>query len=425
LRNVHHERIEKHGLSRDEKKEIKRDQSQIPLLKDALAASLCMRKILANTATYMILDDHEITDDFNITPEWTDTVRSKPLGARIVTNALIAYWFFQGWGNDPLSDNYCDITKKLGNEAFERPSSGKDNFSDLIGNPRWSYITPTNPPAVFIDSRMNREKTSYMTFVKSSYDAVFKNIEIPHYGGSKTECTQMLVSKSSFDVLVHSLTELNKEFETVVVCTPSPVFGIEFFDAVFELAATNDRDSFMKREQELWTYNPYGKKNFVDFLIKLTLPKQQSGIGLKNVSLLAGDVHFSYAKKIEVLKNEALNLTIHQFTASAIKNPTTIVSSLDPLVTKKHSHFWTDITGLGIDVVGGLKDAKLAISRSAIVSKESNFRLDSQLLTIPKIVGNQYAKVPHMKVPWLKETSWGIGTFGYLSSKLQGFYLAD
>ena len=38
-----------------------------------------VRRALANIATYMILDDHEITDDFNLQRRFTDRVYGSPL----------------------------------------------------------------------------------------------------------------------------------------------------------------------------------------------------------------------------------------------------------------------------------------------------------------------------------------------------------
>jgi len=60
-----------------------------------------VRRALANVPTYMIFDDHDVTDDWNLTARWRDRVRASPAGRRIVANALAAYWAFQGWGNDP------------------------------------------------------------------------------------------------------------------------------------------------------------------------------------------------------------------------------------------------------------------------------------------------------------------------------------
>lgn len=60
-----------------------------------------VRRALANVATYMIFDDHEVTDDWNLNIEKAKSLRENPLSRCIARNALIAYTLFQGWGNDP------------------------------------------------------------------------------------------------------------------------------------------------------------------------------------------------------------------------------------------------------------------------------------------------------------------------------------
>jgi hypothetical protein len=69
-------------------------------------------RVLANAATYMIFDDHDVTDDWNLNRQWRNRVYSKPLGRSIVRNALIVYSFFQGWGSDWPS--YLDPHEKNG-----------------------------------------------------------------------------------------------------------------------------------------------------------------------------------------------------------------------------------------------------------------------------------------------------------------------
>ena len=62
-----------------------------------------MRRALANVPTYMVFDDHDVTDDWNLGRAWRDRVFTSPLGRRIVMNALVAYAVFQDWGNDPCA----------------------------------------------------------------------------------------------------------------------------------------------------------------------------------------------------------------------------------------------------------------------------------------------------------------------------------
>ncbi|SLM47431.1 conserved protein of unknown function [Nitrospira japonica] len=60
-----------------------------------------VRRALANIPTYMMFDDHEITDDWNMTRQFCSDVYSSDLGLRIVQNALVAYALCQHWGNAP------------------------------------------------------------------------------------------------------------------------------------------------------------------------------------------------------------------------------------------------------------------------------------------------------------------------------------
>jgi hypothetical protein len=60
-----------------------------------------VRRALANIPIYTIMDDHEITDDWNMTLEICKGVYGTPLGVRMVQNGLVAYALCQHWGNAP------------------------------------------------------------------------------------------------------------------------------------------------------------------------------------------------------------------------------------------------------------------------------------------------------------------------------------
>jgi hypothetical protein len=64
-----------------------------------------IRKALANIPTYMICDDHEITDDWFLDMNWCKEALSKALGRRIMQNGMTAYALFQAWGNTPEQFN--------------------------------------------------------------------------------------------------------------------------------------------------------------------------------------------------------------------------------------------------------------------------------------------------------------------------------
>ena len=81
-----------------QKKEKKKKEKRLKLLHETLPK---VRRALANISTFMIFDDHEVTDDWYLNPSWRHRVLTAPLGRTIIRNALMAYALFQDWGNQP------------------------------------------------------------------------------------------------------------------------------------------------------------------------------------------------------------------------------------------------------------------------------------------------------------------------------------
>jgi hypothetical protein len=89
-----------------------------------------VRRAVANIPSYMIFDDHEVTDDWNTTRTWCRGIYGNPLGLRIVQNGLTAYALCQHWGNAP--------------EQFDDPSKPGHRLLQLLHTPT-PASTPTDP----------------------------------------------------------------------------------------------------------------------------------------------------------------------------------------------------------------------------------------------------------------------------------------
>lgn len=61
-----------------------------------------VRRLLANVPTYMIADDHEITDDWFMTGGIRAACTGRPMGQAMMRNGMAAYTICQAWGNDPV-----------------------------------------------------------------------------------------------------------------------------------------------------------------------------------------------------------------------------------------------------------------------------------------------------------------------------------
>jgi hypothetical protein len=75
-------------------------------------------RVLANTATYMIFDDHELTDDWYLSRSWRSRVVTAPFGRAVMRNGYGAYSICQAWGNDPEAFTHTGAAPKPKNEEL-------------------------------------------------------------------------------------------------------------------------------------------------------------------------------------------------------------------------------------------------------------------------------------------------------------------
>ena len=74
---------------------------QRPRLEAFFATLPRVRRLLANVPTYMVFDDHEVSDDWNLSRSTANKVMQRAAGRQVLRNALLAYAVFQDWGNRP------------------------------------------------------------------------------------------------------------------------------------------------------------------------------------------------------------------------------------------------------------------------------------------------------------------------------------
>ena len=126
-----------------------------------------VRKALANIPSYMICDDHEVTDDWNMTRGFCEGVYSatNKLGLRVLQNALVAYSVCQAWGNVP--------------EQFEAGMSNTpgQQLLNILGSVTSSArpATPNDPPdSAKANSTYTQNANQLMTLVGLHPDNVLQ-----------------------------------------------------------------------------------------------------------------------------------------------------------------------------------------------------------------------------------------------------------
>ncbi len=292
------------------KKELNQLQTQYQKQAQELASFEdtipAVRRLLANTPTYMIFDDHDITDDWNLTEEWKTTVWKSPLGRHVISNGIAGYWLFQGWGNDPeqFSAEFKAINQRYYTQShIHSPSHHK--WMDLLWSFQfWSFVTPTSPHAVFLDTRTQRGYESTPKPVK-----IVGTIE-------ENNRTPRLINEEGWNRIDQELQYSSwSKGKPLLIISPTPLYGIGLIENFLKHYVSPIRTFGIPVQYtfdlEAWKYNG---KGFYSFLQKIAQWNP------KECFILSGDVHSASAVKAEVMLTNNTSLTVHQFTSSPIKN---------------------------------------------------------------------------------------------------------
>lgn len=121
-----------------------------------------IRQVFAALPVYMIFDDHEVTNSWNISPAWRALALRHGLEQTLV-DGLVAYWIYQGWGNICMQSADSNPLLTIMRKAAQ---SGEDVLEDLRAWVRqevygdialcWHYQIPTVPPIFVADVRADR-----------------------------------------------------------------------------------------------------------------------------------------------------------------------------------------------------------------------------------------------------------------------------
>ncbi|MCO7223474.1 alkaline phosphatase D family protein [Pleionea sp. CnH1-48] len=276
------------------KKTYEKEQQQVTaFLQDAWH----IRRLMANVSTYMIFDDHEVTDDWNLTEKNAHQLANNPFSRRVVTNALAAYWVFQGWGNDPDAFD-DDFKSSLADYLASRKVSGHQARENKLLKRYWGYQIETNPLTLVIDTRTHR------VLEKRKPPQLLNPTQL------KRLTTQMKKWRQDY---------LHQEaHQTLLLVSPSPVYGFTAIE-LLQLAASSLEvltQGLLKTHNladiEAWIANEEGFERFKGFMEQ---------IFLNHCVIFSGDVHYSYTRReLRASQSSRGQTRFLQLTSSSLAN---------------------------------------------------------------------------------------------------------
>ena len=262
-----------------------------------------VRRLMAHLPTYMIFDDHDVTDDWNLTAKWEQAAYGHPFSKRIIGNALIGYALFQGLGNAPKKFK-AQITPLIDAHFSQPDEATQDRLIDeLLKFEHWHYTLKTSPKLVVLDTRTHRWR-SESNLAKPSGLMDWESL---------MELQQELVGQSN-----------------VIIVSAAPMFGVKLIETV-QRTATMLGGSLLV-DAENWMAHPGTANTLLSIFQHRKTPEQ--------FVILSGDVHYSFAYDIRIRFRKG-GPKIYQITCSGLKNqfPEKLIPIFDKINGWLYGHF--------------------------------------------------------------------------------------
>lgn len=241
-----------------------------------------VQRALAHLPTAMIFDDHDVTDDWNMTAAWEQSAYGHPLSKRIIGNALTAYLLCQGWGNAP--EQFDDAMLSQLDQTLQSVGGQQhDNLIDqLLTFEQWHYEWPTHPPLIVLDTRTHRWRS------------------------------ERHPQRPSGLMDWQTLTDLQQtliDHKAVIMVSPAPIFGVKLIETVQRIFTFLGKPLVVDAEN--WMAHSGSAHTLMNLFRHPKTPH--------HFVILSGDVHYSFVYDIEV-KGLQSSPHIWQITSSGLRN---------------------------------------------------------------------------------------------------------
>lgn len=283
------------SLDASARAQFAREQAAIEAFSADLAA---VRRVLAHLPVAMIFDDHDITDDWNLSREWEEIAYGHPFSKRVIGNALLAYLLNQAWGNQP--ESFDDALRDGVQAALAAPGGAAHEhcIDHLLRFEHWHYSWPTSPPLMVIDTRTHRWRSE-----------------------SAARSPSGLMDWEALTDLQQAL----RGQPAVLLVSPPPIFGVKLIETIQRIFTWFGRPLLVDAEN--WMAHPGSAQAILNIFRHPKTPQ--------HFVVLSGDVHYSFVYDVE-LRGRTHGPDIWQLCSSGLRNefPPRLLAVLD------HANRW-------------------------------------------------------------------------------------
>lgn len=249
-------------------------------LKEFIVGLSCASRVMANTPTYMMFDDHDITDDWNLHALWQQRAMACTQAQRMISNGLLAFWLFAGAGND--SQCLATLLPLVDHASGEAGWDMATLRGRLLQFNHWHFHIDYQPKIVVLDTRTQRWISHHNDCRPSGLMDLQRLLELE----------QQLVGQ-----------------QQVIIVSPAPVFGVKSIESLQQLAAA--LGGALWCDVENWMAHKAAAKKLLAIFARNDTPTE--------TLILSGDVHYSFCSSIKERFDDCPN-RIWQLTSSGIRN---------------------------------------------------------------------------------------------------------
>lgn len=280
-----------------------------------------VRRALANVSTYMIFDDHEVTDDWNLSAIWRDRVFTSSLGKTVLRNGMLAYALCQGWGNDPLG--FMEDTTEPGEDRAPGP---RKRLLAAIARlfPAGGTLSPEPTAAEEIDLLLGLDGSDPPVRWHYRVDGPRHRVLVLDTRTRRSFATRIAPpSNLSLNALRDQVPEapLPAGIEVLVVISPLPLLGLPLIDELGGALAVNAYDvTHYRAIGGMPGTNPDAAEGwaFAPETLEATLARLAP---YRRIVVLSGDVHYGYSAEASYwIRGDERPARFAQFTSSGFKN---------------------------------------------------------------------------------------------------------
>ncbi len=269
------------------------------------------RWFFSNVPSVMIFDDHEMIDDWNISDEWVRDIRAKPWWEDHVIGGLMTYWLYQHLGNlSPEAIRSEGLLEQLGKvddgkQLLREWAIRSEEYTPVPGHYCFHFIRDVGRVRlVMIDSRNGR---------------VLRPGE------------RRMVDAGEWRWVVDSC---KVDVDHLLIGTSLPLFVPV---GLYDLQIWSERicDGAwgrpgrwvgqwlrIKADLEDWAAFSRSFDAFVELLGDLA-DASRGAVAPATISVLSGDIHFSFASEIRFPSGRQMASRVHQLVSSPIRNALT------------------------------------------------------------------------------------------------------